>query len=170
MQCCLLWFRSCSNLETLSVRMSVSLSLLVLCGNNFCQALVSLKCHFPHQDAPRPRSLELESMRTGGVILTTGQPCLFLNPSPHSLHPVQLFGRLYWLKTRLKQAKGVQIAHETEPSDVFLTILMELEPPTILPCIVHIMRMIFTFYSLSFWPSWSKICCCKGSKQQFWWW
>ena len=44
--------------------MSVSLSLLVLCGNNFCQALVSLKCHFPHQDAPRPRSLELESMRT----------------------------------------------------------------------------------------------------------
>ena len=47
--------------------------------------------------------------------------------------------------------------------DVFLTILMELDPPTILPCIVHIMRMIFTFYSVSIWPSWSKICCRKGS-------
>ena len=51
-----------------------------------------------------------------GVILTTGQPCLSLNPSPHSLHPVQLFGRLSWLKKRLKQAKWKQIAHETEPS------------------------------------------------------
>ena len=51
-----------------------------------------------------------------GVILTTGQPCLSLNPSPHSLHPVQLFGRLSWLKTRLKQAKWAQISHETEPS------------------------------------------------------
>jgi len=34
--------------------------------------------------------------------------------------------------------------------DVFLTILMELDPPTILPYNVHIMRMIFTFYSVSF--------------------
>ena len=50
-------------------------------------------------------------------------------------------------------------------SDSFLTILMELDPPTILPCIVHIMRMIFTFYSVSFWPSWSKICFRKGSNQ-----
>ena len=33
--------------------------------------------------------------------------------------------------------------------DVFLTILMELDPPNILPCIVHIMRMIFAFYSVS---------------------
>ena len=49
--------------------------------------------------------------------------------------------------------------------DAFLTILIELDPPTILPCIVHIVRMIFTFYSVSFWP---EICCCKGSNRQFW--
>ena len=48
--------------------------------------------------------------------------------------------------------------------DVFLTILMELDPPTILPCIVHIIKMIFAIYSVSFWPSWSKICCCTGKK------
>ena len=34
--------------------------------------------------------------------------------------------------------------------DVFLTSLMKLDPLTILPCIVHIVRMIFTFYSVSF--------------------
>ena len=43
-------------------------------------------------------------------------PACPLTLSPHSLHPVQLFGRLSWLKTRLKQAKWAQIAHETEPS------------------------------------------------------
>ena len=35
MQCCLLWFRSCSNLKTFCVRMSVSLSLLVCCTANW---------------------------------------------------------------------------------------------------------------------------------------
>ena len=49
-------------------------------------------------------------------VLTTGQPCLSLNPSPQSLHPVQLFGRHSWLKTRPKQAEWEQIAYETEPS------------------------------------------------------
>ena len=46
------------------------------------------------------------------VIPTTGQACLSLKPSPHSLNPVQLFGMHSWLK----QAKWAQIAHETEPS------------------------------------------------------
>ena len=34
--------------------------------NNFCQALISLKCHLPHQVAPCPQSLVVESKRTGG--------------------------------------------------------------------------------------------------------
>ena len=34
--------------------------------------------------------------------------------------------------------------------DVFLTILMELDPPTNLLCIVHIIKMIFAIYSVSF--------------------
>ena len=34
-------------------------------------------------------------------------------------------------------------------------------PPS---CIVHIMRMIFAFYSISFWPSWHEIWTCRGSK------
>ena len=37
--------------------------------------------------------------------------------------------------------------------DIFLAILMESDPPTIVLCIVHIVRMIFSFYSVSFWPS-----------------
>ena len=51
-----------------------------------------------------------------GVILTTGQTCLSLNPSPQSLHIVQLFGRHSWLKTRPKQAEWAQMAYETELS------------------------------------------------------
>ena len=34
--------------------------------------------------------------------------------------------------------------------DNFLAILLELDPPTILSSIVHIMRMIFALYSVSF--------------------
>ena len=34
------------------------------------------------------------------VILTTCQPCLSLDPPPHSLHPFQLFGRPSRLKTQ----------------------------------------------------------------------
>ena len=34
--------------------------------------------------------------------------------------------------------------------DIFLTILMELDPPTNLLCIVHIIKMIFAIYSVSF--------------------
>ena len=34
--------------------------------------------------------------------------------------------------------------------DVFLTILMELDPPTILHCIVHILKMIFAIFRVSF--------------------
>ena len=45
------WFPTCANHQS---------------WNNFCQALVSPNYHLPCQDAPRPRSLELESMRTGG--------------------------------------------------------------------------------------------------------
>ena len=37
-------------------------------GNNFCQALVFLKCHFPHQDAP------LSSKSGVGVYLAVGHP------------------------------------------------------------------------------------------------
>ena len=48
--------------------------------------------------------------------------------------------------------------------DVFLTFLMELDPPTILHCIVHILKMIFAIFSISFWHSWPKICCCKSQK------
>ena len=65
---------------------------------------------------PCHQSLELESMRTGGSSWPQVNPACPLTLSPHSLHPVQLFGWLSWLKTRLKQAKWAQIAHETEPS------------------------------------------------------
>ena len=42
-------------------------------GNNFCQALVFLKCHFPHQDAPRPRSLGNNNVRVNSdLILSLG--------------------------------------------------------------------------------------------------
>ena len=70
-----------------------------------------------------------------GVIPTTCQPCLSLDPPPLSLHSIQLFGRHSRLKIRLKRSLPA----------VFLTILMELDPSTILPCIVHIVRMIFPF-------------------------
>ena len=80
------------------------------------QMLVSLKCHFPHQDAPVHKVWSWSLPGQGGVILTTCQPCLFLDPPPHSLHPFQLFGRHSRLKTQLKQAEWVQIAHEMDPS------------------------------------------------------
>ena len=71
---------------------------------------------FPCQDAPPSTKSGVGVYEDRGVILTTGQPCLSLNPSPQSLHQVQLFGRHSWLKTRLKQAEWAQIAHETKPS------------------------------------------------------
>ena len=52
----------------------------------------------------------------GGSSWPQVNPACPLTLSPHALHPVRLFGRLSWLKTRLKQAKWAQIAHETEPS------------------------------------------------------
>jgi len=52
----------------------------------------------------------------GGSSWPQVNPACPLTLSPHSLHPFQLFGWLSWLKTRLKQAKWAQIAHETEPS------------------------------------------------------
>ena len=38
-------------------------SFIIHIMNIFCQALVASKCHFPSQDAPYPRILELESRR-----------------------------------------------------------------------------------------------------------
>ena len=99
-----------------------------------------------------------------GVILTTGQPCL----STHYTQSSCLEGFLGW-KHGWNRPNGCKLPMKQSLPDVFLTILMELDPPTILPCIVHIIKMIFTFYSVSFWPSWPKICCHKGSKRQFWW-
>ena len=52
----------------------------------------------------------------GGSSWPQVKPACPLTLSPQSLHPFQLFGWLSWLKTRLKQAKWAQIAHETEPS------------------------------------------------------
>jgi len=52
----------------------------------------------------------------GGSSWPQVNPACPLALSPHSLHPVQLFGWLSWLKTQLKQATWAQIAHETEPS------------------------------------------------------
>ena len=40
-----------------------------------------------------------------GVLLTKCQPCPSIDPSPHSIHPFQLFGRQSRLKTWLKQAE-----------------------------------------------------------------
>ena len=54
------------NLQTVKSTEKVSRLRKSTYWENFCQALVPLKCNFPRQDAPRPRSLELESMRTGG--------------------------------------------------------------------------------------------------------
>ena len=42
---------------------------------------------------------------------------------------------------------GCKLPMKRSLPDVLLTILMELDPPTILPCNVHIVRIIFTFYS-----------------------
>ena len=55
-----------------------------------------------------------------GASLTTGQPCLSLNSSPQSLHPVQLFGRHSWLKSQPKQAKLCANCHKLDPPTVWL--------------------------------------------------
>ena len=89
-------------------------------------------------------------------------------PHTHYTHSSCLVGFL-GCKHGWNRPNGRKFPIKQSLPDVFLTILMELEPPTILPCIVLIMRMIFTFYSVSFWPSWPKICCRKGSKWQFSW-
>ena len=92
--------------------------------------------------------------------------CPLTLPHTHYTHFSCLVGFL-GCKHGWNRPNGRKLPMKRSLPDVFLTILMELDPPTILPCNVHIVRMIFTFYSVSFWPSWPEICCRKGSKQQF---
>ena len=99
---------------------------------------------------PCPRSLELESMRTGGHPdhrSTLPIPLPF--PHTHYTHSSCLVGFL-GCKHGCNKPNGRKFPMKRSLPDVFLTILMELDPPTFLPCIVLIMRMIFTFYSVSF--------------------
>jgi len=94
--------------------------------------------------------------------------CLLNLPHTHYTHSGCLVGFL-GCKHGWNRPNGRKLLMKRSLPDIFLTILMDLDPPTILPCNVHIVRMIFTFYSVSFWPSWPEKCCRKGSKRQFWW-
>ena len=82
-----------------------------------------------------------------GVILTTGQPCLSL-PHTHYPHSSCFLSILGW-----KHRRNWPIRHKLPMKrilpDIFLTILMEFDPPTILPCIVHIVRRIFLPFTVS---------------------
>ena len=83
--------------------------------------------------------------------------CPLTLPHTHYTWSSCLVGFLGW-KHGWNRPNGRKLPMKRSLPDVFLTILIELDPPTIPPCIVNIMRMIFTFYSVSFWPSWSDIC------------
>ena len=99
-----------------------------------------------------------------GVSLTTSQPCLSLNPSPQSL-TICLVGFLGWEHGQ-NMPNGRKLPTKRSLPDVFLSILMESDPPTILPCIVHIMRMIFAFYS-DLVLTWPRYAVTKSHKWQF---
>ena len=86
-------------------------------GNNFCQALVSLKCYFPHQYAPCPQSLEFESTRTVGLSWTL-----------HYANSSCLVHTLGWKKS-WNRPNGHKLPMKQILPDIFLTILMELDQP-----------------------------------------
>ena len=61
-----------------------------------------------------------------------------VNPSPHSIHPFHcLVGTLGW-KHGWNRPRGCKLPTKQILPDVLLTIVMELDPPTILLCIVCI--------------------------------
>ena len=69
---------------------------------------------------------------------------------------------LSWMKTRLKQAKWAQIAHETEPS-WRLPDHPDGVGPSHHPSLHCPHCEDDSFYSVMFWPSWPMIFCCRGS-------
>jgi len=85
-------------------------------GKTFAKHLCLWNAIFPVKMPPVHKVWSWSLWGQGGSSWPQVNPACPLTLSPHSLHPFQLFGWLSWLKTRLKQAKWAQIAHETEPS------------------------------------------------------
>ena len=138
-------------------------------GKTFAKHLCLWNAIFPVKMPPVHEVWSWSLWGQGGSSWPQVNPaCPLTLPQTHFTHFSCLFGFL-GCKHGWNRPNGRKLPMKRRLPDVFLTILMELDPPTILPCIVHIMRMIFTFYSVSFWPSWPKICCRKGSERQFSW-
>ena len=110
-----------------------------------------------------PHSIELESSRSGGSSWPQVNPaCPLTLPHNHYTQSNCFVGILGW-KHNQNRPNGHKLPMKWSLPDVFLTNLMESDPPTILSCSFHIVRMIFAFYSVSFWPSWPEICRRKSS-------